>query len=243
MPVAASAIAPTRPPGRAYSHARCGHQRGGQQGTRADADFRTQDACLGGQHQQQHDTDQGDRDACDGEHLADPALGAFLLRLGRGRRRHGRSRMARAAEQALRTAAGTAVGTAASTAPQAGRMAAACGTGGATGACGCSDSSRSSAVRSVETLAMYCEIAAKSAESRAITARCGSVMPTWSQLTRRLRMSRTTRLGRVRSHIAPAQRGWRPEACGTSPARGSPRCGGSTTAVLAICLAVNPLAT
>jgi hypothetical protein len=42
---------------------------------------------------------------------------------------------------------------------------------------GRSASSRSSAVRSVETLAIYCEIAAKSEESRAITARCGSVMP------------------------------------------------------------------
>ena len=56
-------------------------------------------------------------------------------------------------------------------------------TGGTYGAgCAAGAASRlSNSVRSDETRANWCEIAAKSAESRAMTACCGSVMPSWSQ--------------------------------------------------------------
>ena len=73
IPVAANAIAPTRPPGRRCSRAATADQRPGQHCACADADFGPQDAGLGGEHQQQHDADECDRDACDGECLADPA--------------------------------------------------------------------------------------------------------------------------------------------------------------------------
>ena len=51
-----------------------------------------------------------------------------------------------------------------------------CGAGTGCGAAGRCESTRSSSVRSVETRASWWEIAAKSAESREMTAWCGSVM-------------------------------------------------------------------
>ena len=77
MPVAASAIAPTRPPGRAVQPTADGDQPDRQHRAGTDADLGAQNAGLRGQHQQQHDTDERDRDAGDGEDLADPALDAW----------------------------------------------------------------------------------------------------------------------------------------------------------------------
>ncbi len=100
MPVAASAIAPTRPPGLAYSHHAAATSAAASTRSAGDAELRAQNACLGGQHEQQHDADQGDRDAGDGEHLADPALGTFLPRLRRRRwRRNVWTRRARSAAE------------------------------------------------------------------------------------------------------------------------------------------------
>ena len=64
-----------------------GHQRGGQHRTGADPDLRAQNAGLGGQHQQQHDADERDRDARDGERLADPAVGRAAAAAWEARRR------------------------------------------------------------------------------------------------------------------------------------------------------------
>ena len=47
-------------------------ERPGEHCACADADFGTQDAGLGGEHEQQDDADECDCDACDGENLADP---------------------------------------------------------------------------------------------------------------------------------------------------------------------------
>ena len=66
------------------------------------------------------------------------------------------------------------------------------GCGAACGTDGRSDSSRSSSLRSAETLASCWDIAAKSAESRVTTAWSGAVMPVWSQRSDGRRMSRTT---------------------------------------------------
>lgn len=91
-------------------------------------------------------------------------------------------------------------------------------------------SRRSSSTRSAETRDMYAEIAAKSADNRLMTARCGSVIADIVQRNRAEQMSRTTRPGRVRSRIWPIRPDWPPAVCGTSPARGSPQCGDSTRA-------------
>ncbi len=79
MPVAASAIAPTRPPGRAFSRAATPTSAPASTAPARDADLGAKDAGLGGEHEEQHDTDERDRDACDGEDLADP------VRVTRGR--------------------------------------------------------------------------------------------------------------------------------------------------------------
>ena len=84
MPVAASAT-PTRPAGRAYTRPRGGPPRRGEHGSACDAELGAQNACLGRQHQQQHDADQGARHTGNGQHFADPALGALLPRLWRRR--------------------------------------------------------------------------------------------------------------------------------------------------------------
>ncbi len=88
---------PTRPRVQPASR---GHQRPCERRTGGHPELRTQNACLGGQHQQQHDADQRHRDTGDGKDLADPALGARFLRresgrLGHHRRRHGRHRLRR----------------------------------------------------------------------------------------------------------------------------------------------------
>ena len=71
-PVAARAMAPTRPPGREFEPGRDDDERPGEHCACADADFGPQDAGLGGEHEQQDDADERDCDACDGENLADP---------------------------------------------------------------------------------------------------------------------------------------------------------------------------
>ena len=51
-------------------------QRAGQHRSRGDAELRAQDAGLRGEDEEQHHADERDGDACDGERLADPAVGA-----------------------------------------------------------------------------------------------------------------------------------------------------------------------
>ncbi len=94
MPVAAKAIAPIARLARVQP---TGYpdERAGQHRARADPDLRPQDSGLRGEHQQQHHTDERDRDTGDGQGLADPArvtrwpcrlrLGARWWRRGRHR--------------------------------------------------------------------------------------------------------------------------------------------------------------
>ena len=67
-------MAPMRPPARRFQRTAYADQTRGQQRARADAHLGPQDAGLRGQHQQQHDADQGHRHTGDREQLADPAL-------------------------------------------------------------------------------------------------------------------------------------------------------------------------
>ena len=69
----------------------CGHchQCDGQSPARRDPELWTQKARLGGEHEQKHDADQGDRHSGNGEQLPDPTLVARRLRHDGLRRRHG----------------------------------------------------------------------------------------------------------------------------------------------------------
>ena len=87
------------PAGTGVQPGRDADERPGQHGARADADFGAQDAGLGGEHEQQHDADECDRDAGDGEDLADPARVARRPRRRCGGwRRGGGARVRRAGE-------------------------------------------------------------------------------------------------------------------------------------------------
>jgi hypothetical protein len=85
--------------GAAVQPSRYGHERPGEERACANADFGTQDAGLGGEHEQQHNADERDRDARDSENLADPVRVAWRLggprrgwRLGEWGRRSSRWR-------------------------------------------------------------------------------------------------------------------------------------------------------
>ena len=154
---------PDSPAGPPIQPSADGHQRHRQYRARSDADLGPQNARLCGEHQQQDDPDQGDSDTRHGECLADPTLITRRFRRCRLRRHRGCRERRRSGALAAGTAAPRTCIAAARTEQR------------AAAAMPC-DRSRSSSVRLVDARVSCWEMAAKSAESREITARCGSVM-------------------------------------------------------------------